>query len=80
MRTSRRQQHELEPMILGELFKDADSFLVRQEVETLEAMTGIESANSYIVLGASRGRAQFRLVAVEESGFVSRMFLGNRRP
>eukprot|EP00617_Octactis_speculum_P023656 CAMPEP_0185760216 /NCGR_PEP_ID=MMETSP1174-20130828/19071_1 /TAXON_ID=35687 /ORGANISM="Dictyocha speculum, Strain CCMP1381" /LENGTH=54 /DNA_ID=CAMNT_0028440935 /DNA_START=73 /DNA_END=234 /DNA_ORIENTATION=- len=29
-----------------------DAFLIKQEVETMEAISGFETSNSYLVLGA----------------------------
>ena len=71
---------DLVPLVLSELLDGVDAFLVRQEVEMLEAISGIESANSYIVLGATQSQARCRMVAVEQSGMLSRMVLGNKRP
>mmetsp|Transcript_60922 Transcript_60922/g.170373 ORF Transcript_60922/g.170373 Transcript_60922/m.170373 type:complete len:245 (+) Transcript_60922:57-791(+) len=60
---------------------DLDCFLVKQEVEHFEAITGIETENSYQVLGATNSRAVFGpVLAKESSSFVSRMCCGNRRP
>jgi hypothetical protein len=55
---------------------DLTGFLVRQEVEPLEVASGIETENSYVVLGAADGRARFQLLAVEQSNLLARMVLG----
>ena len=60
--------------------RDVDQFLVRQEVEHFEAMSGFETENSYVVLGAAAGRARFRLLAIEQSGVLARLVCGSRRP
>ena len=57
-----------------------DAFLVKQEVEPMEAVTGIETENSYIVLGARAGKGVCQMVAIEKSSFLARCLCGNRRP
>lgn len=52
-------------------------FIVRQKVERLEAITGIETKNRYEVLTPD-GRAV--ALAYEESGTLSRLFLESHRP
>ena len=52
-------------------------FVVRQKVERLEAITGIETRNRYEVLTPD-GRAV--ALAYEESGTMSRLFLETHRP
>merc|ERR1712232_1015475 len=60
---------------------NVDCFAVKQEVEHFEAITGIETENSYQVLGAFGGRPTFGpVLAKESSNFLSRMLCGNRRP
>jgi uncharacterized protein YxjI len=51
--------------------------VVRQEVEHLEAFTGIETENRYSV---STPDGEQLLYAYEESGFLARMFLKSHRP
>ena len=60
--------------------RDVDQFLVRQEVEHFEAMSGFETENSYVVLGAAAQRAKFRMLAIEQSGVLARLVCGSRRP
>jgi hypothetical protein len=64
-------------------FRGIDTILIRQEVEAFEAVSGIETSNSYVCLGAqSRGAAagaRFRYLVCEDSSFVGRMFLGKNR-
>jgi len=57
-----------------------DAFLIKQEVETMEAISGFETSNSYLVLGAANGSAVMQWAAVEQSSFLARLFCGNRRP
>ena len=52
-------------------------FIVRQKVEHLEAITGIETKNRYEVLTPD-GRAV--ALAYEESGTMGRLFLESHRP
>ena len=59
---------------------EVDTILVRQEVEHFEAMSGIETENSYVVLGAAAQRAKFRMLAIEQSGVLARLVCGSRRP
>jgi len=62
-------------------FEELDCFLVKQDLEYFEALTGIETQNSYQVLGATGSSAILGPVcAKESSGFISRMACGNRRP
>jgi hypothetical protein len=62
-------------------FEGLDCFLVKQDVEHFEAITGIETENSYQVLGAVGSRAVFGpVVAKESSNFFARMACGNKRP
>ncbi|CAJ1373677.1 unnamed protein product [Effrenium voratum] len=66
---------------LPSVFDQVDCFAVKQNVEYFEAVTGIETENSYQVLGAVQGRPVFGPVAAQESsGFLARMCCGNRRP
>ena len=51
--------------LAGDL-SEVDTILVRQEVEHFEVMSGIETENSYVVLGAPRS-AKFRMLAIEQS-------------
>jgi len=51
--------------------------IVRQEVEHLEALTGLETENRYSISTPDGGRL---LYAYEESGVVGRMFLKKHRP
>ena len=51
--------------------------IVRQEVEHLEAFTGIETQNRYSINTPDGDRLMF---AYEESGFLARMFLRKHRP
>ncbi len=51
--------------------------VVSQQVEHLEAFTGFETANRYNILTAD---GQHLLYAFEESGALSRQFLGTHRP
>ncbi|MDA0769937.1 MAG: phospholipid scramblase-related protein [Chloroflexi bacterium] len=51
--------------------------VVTQQVEHLEAFTGFETANRYNIMTAE---GQHLLYAFEESGTISRQFLGNHRP
>ncbi len=52
-------------------------FIIRQKVERLEAITGIETRNRYEVLTPD-GRAV--ALAYEESGTMARLFLESHRP
>jgi hypothetical protein len=62
-------------------FHSIDALLVRQEVELFEAITKIETSNSYVVLGASQGDAKCRYLVVEDSPYYGlAKLLGNRRP
>ena len=65
--------------LAGDL-SEVDTILVRQEVEHFEAMSGIETENSYVVLGAAAQRAKFRMLAIEQSGVLARLVCGSRRP
>ena len=65
--------------LAGDL-SEVDQILVRQEVEHFEAMSGIETENSYVVLGAAAQRAKFRMLAIEQSGVLARLVCGSRRP
>ncbi len=51
--------------------------IIRQEVERLEAFTGLETQNRYSVLTPDGDRL---LYAYEESGFLSRILLKKHRP
>jgi uncharacterized protein YxjI len=51
--------------------------IVKQEVERLEAFTGIETKNKYSINTPDGDRLMF---AYEESGFLARMFLRKHRP
>eukprot|EP00811_Abedinium_folium_P008481 NODE_17838_length_923_cov_7.574121.p1 GENE.NODE_17838_length_923_cov_7.574121~~NODE_17838_length_923_cov_7.574121.p1 ORF type:complete len:242 (-),score=37.48 NODE_17838_length_923_cov_7.574121:110-835(-) len=62
-------------------FEPLDCFMIKQDVEHFEAITGIETENSYQVLGAAGARAAFGpVLAKESSNFFARMACGNRRP
>lgn len=60
--------------------RNLDTFLIRQEVEEFETISNVETSNSYIVLGAANQSVRVRYVVVEDSSFISRWFLGNKRP
>ena len=51
--------------------------LIRQEVEQLEAFTGFETANRY---GVSTPEGSQLMYAYEDSGGISRQFMGSHRP
>lgn len=51
--------------------------IVTQQVEHLEAFTGFETANRYNIMTAE---GEHLLYAFEESGTISRQFLGSHRP
>ena len=53
------------------------SITVRQQVETLQVFTGIETNNRYRILDPDGTDILF---AYEDSGFMARQFLGNHRP
>ena len=57
-----------------------DCWLIKQDVELFEAMTGFETENSYDVGGCTEGRCLLQLKASESSGVMQRMCCGNRRP
>ena len=54
-----------------------ETLLVRQEVEALQAFSGLETKNRYRIIDATGEPVCF---AYEESGFLSRQFLGSHRP
>lgn len=56
-----------------------DSLFVKQEIEMLEALTGIETQNKYKVYAKTHPNAPMFL-AKEESDFCARNCLGNMRP
>jgi len=69
----------LAPSLRG--LEPLDTFLVKQQVEHFEAITGIETENSYQVLGANGTKPCLGpVLAKESSGFLARMVCGNRRP
>jgi hypothetical protein len=74
----------MDPLIstsLARSFDSIDCIAVKQQIEYFEAMTGIETENSYQVMAAGAGRPAFGpLLAKESSGFLARMCCGNRRP
>ena len=51
--------------------------MVRQEVEQVEAFTGFETANRYAVLTPEGSHLMY---AYEDSGAMSRQFMGSHRP
>jgi len=81
-----RRQHVVEQrsengLQLLNQFKNLDTFLVKQQVETFEVITGIETENKYQVLGAKGGSPQFGpVMALEKSSFMWRCLCKNRRP
>lgn len=69
------------PKALATAFERLDCFAVKQDVEYFEAVTGIETENSYQVMGACSGRPSWGpTLAKESSGFFARMLCGSRRP
>ena len=54
-----------------------EELFVRQQVEHIEAMMGFEMENQYVVMTPEGYEA---LYAYEESGAVSRQFMGSHRP
>merc|ERR1712232_787559 len=72
------------PTSLGRVlpqFEALDTFLVKQNIERFEAITGIETENSYQVLGAAGSSAVLGpVLAKESSGFLVRLACGNKRP
>ena len=54
-----------------------EELVVRQEVEHLEAFTGLETSNRYSVMTPE---GETLLYAYEESGFLGRQFLRSHRP
>ena len=63
-------------MRIGDLAEDG-RFIVKQRVEMFEALTGIETRNRYDVLTPDGGAV---MLAYEESGALSRLFLKRHRP
>lgn len=62
-------------------FADLDSFLVNQKIEIFEELTGIETCNSYQVLGVRGNQPRLGpVLAKESSNFFLRLACGNRRP
>mmetsp|Transcript_157742 Transcript_157742/g.483410 ORF Transcript_157742/g.483410 Transcript_157742/m.483410 type:complete len:255 (+) Transcript_157742:93-857(+) len=56
-------------------------FAIKQDVEAFEAITGIETSNSYQVVAIKDSRVLFGpLAAQESSNFLARQCCGNRRP
>ncbi len=54
-----------------------ETLTVRQEVEMLQAFTGLETENRYRILDSSGSDVLF---AYEESGFIARLLLRSHRP
>jgi len=54
-----------------------ETLTVRQEVEALQAFSGLETKNRYKVVDSSGAQVCF---AYEESSFLARQFLGSHRP
>ena len=63
-------------MRIGDLAEDG-RLIVKQRVEMFEALTGIETRNRYDVLTPDGGAV---MLAYEESGALSRLFLKRHRP
>lgn len=59
------------------MLENLESLWVRQQVETLQVFTGLETQNRYKIIDPAGNELLF---AYEESGFMGRQFLGNHRP
>jgi hypothetical protein len=59
------------------MLEHLESLTVRQEVEMIQAFTGLETKNRYRILDS---HGNDFLYAYEESGFFGRQFLGGHRP